>query len=133
MKRTQAAWLEVDQYLEAFETAQRQTPGIDIDEFLPSNEHPLYNVILKELIRIDLEYRNHSGMPRTLDYYHRVFPMFFLDREAVREVAFEEFRQRRERGENPSLAEYEQRFGVDTSRWPKPTSLVRFPTRLPRV
>lgn len=126
----QTEWREIDQYLEAFETAPREIPRIGFDEFLPAREHPLYQVILKELIRIDLEHRSSSGVPRTLDDYRRLYPDFFRDTEAVREVAFEDYRQRRLRGENPSPAEYELRYGVDTSRWPRSGSSYR--TRVPR-
>lgn len=37
----------------------------------------------------------------------------------MREIAFEEYRQRRQAGEHPSPAEYSRRFGVDTRAWPR--------------
>ena len=132
-RRRPAEWLEIDQYLEAFEMAQQKTAEIDLREFLPGRDHPHYAVILKELIRVDLEYRSKTCSPRTLDDYCQLFPELLRDREAVKEVAFEDYRQRRSRGENPSLAEFEQRYGVDTSRWLRSIALPRFSARLPRI
>ncbi len=132
-KRILADWLAIDLYLEAFERAQRQGREIDLREFLPCREHPLYALILQELIRVDLEYQSTSRRLTTLDDYRQLFPEFFLDPQGVQEVAFEEYRQRRERGEDPAPAEYEQRYGVDTSGWPCTISLPRFPSRLPRL
>ena len=131
--KNQAEWLEIDQFLEAFEAAQKATSGIDLRDFLPARTHPLYAVILKELIRVDLEHRSNTGAFRSLDNYRQLFPEFFLDPAVVQEVAFEEYRQRRERGERPAPEEYAERYGVETSRWPRSTSLSRFKTRHPSV
>lgn len=132
-KRNLADWLEIERHLEAFEAARPETPAIDLRGFLPTREPPFYSVILKELICVDLEYRSGSDAARTLDDYRQFFPELFRDREAVQEIAFEEYRQRQGRGESISRAEYEQRYGVDTSRWPRSVSLARCSACLPRV
>lgn len=132
MHRNQEEWLEIDHYLEVFEKAQQDATGIDFRNYLPPREHRLYDAILKEVIRVDLEYQSQLGMPKTLDDYRRAVPEFFLNPEAVREVAFEDYRQRRERGERPSPAEYERKYGVDTSRWPMSKPVPRF-SLLPRI
>ena len=132
-KRHPAEWLEIDQYLEAFEMGQQKTSEIDLREFLPCRDHPHYSAILKELIRVDLEYRSKACSPRTLEDYCQLFPELLRDREAVQEVAFEDYRQRCQRGETPSLAAFEQRYGVDTSRWLRSIALPRFPSRQPRI
>ena len=46
------------------------------------------------------------------------FPELFRDRRWVQEIAFEEFRLRRQAGEDPSPLEYRRRFGADTLDWP---------------
>ncbi len=126
MHRNQQDWLEIDHYLEVFEKAQQDGTGIDFRDYLPPREHLLYDVILKEVIRVDLEYQSQLGMPRTLEDYRCAVPEFFLNHEAVREVAFEDYRQRHERGERPSPTEYERKYGVDTSRWPMSKPVPRF-------
>ena len=45
-------------------------------------------------------------------------PSCFGDRRWVQEIAFEEFRLRRQAGEDPSPLEYRRRFGADTLDWP---------------
>ena len=46
-------WLEIDEYLEAFETAQRKGLEMDLREYLPYSQHPLHTAIPKELTRVD--------------------------------------------------------------------------------
>ena len=128
-----ANWLEIDEYLEAFETAQRKGLELDLREFLPGCDDPHYSAILHELIRVDMEYRSNSGNPTTLDDYRQLFSGSLLDHQELQAVAFEEYRQCRERGEEPSPAEYELRYGVDTSRWPRAITLSQFPAHLPRI
>ena len=47
--------LELDGYVEAFETAARSR-NADLAEFLPPSGHPKYRAVLCELIRADLEF-----------------------------------------------------------------------------
>jgi serine/threonine protein kinase/tetratricopeptide (TPR) repeat protein len=113
-------WLELDGFLAAYEAAQQRDRQADLAEFLPRPDHPLYQAVLCELIRLDLEYGWERGGPRPLDEYQRRFLELARDRESLRAVAFEEYRLRRYAGENPSPDEYRQRFGIDTEGWPGP-------------
>ena len=74
--------------------------------------------MLRELVRIELEYNWDRGQPQPLEHYRSSFPELFRDPESLHAITFEEFRLRCLAGENPSPAEYEHRFGVDISTWP---------------
>src|SRR5262249_18373429 len=74
--------------------------------------------ILCELVRVDLEYSWHDGRANRLDDYRIQFPELFRHRKWVQEIAFEEFRLRRQAGEDPSPLEYRRRYGADTLDWP---------------
>jgi serine/threonine protein kinase/tetratricopeptide (TPR) repeat protein len=113
-------WLELDGFLAAYEAVQQRQGQANLAEFLPSPDHPLYRKVLCELVRLDLEYGWERGQPRELAEYQRLYPELNQDRESLRAIAFEEYRLRRQAGENPSPDEYRQRFGISTGGWPKP-------------
>src|SRR5262249_16504071 len=79
---------------------------------------PLYRPVLRELVRIDLEFGWESNRPRTLDDYRRQFPELFADPDSLQEIAFEEYRLRRQAGQCPSAQEYASRYGARTDGWP---------------
>ena len=93
---------------------------VDLKTFLPDPGHSLYGSVLRELVRVDLEYTWDRGRPRPLEHYRDSFPELFCDPESLRAIAFEEYRLRREAGEQPTPAEYAHRFGVDVTTWPHP-------------
>ncbi len=107
---------ELDAFVEAFEAVRSEGPA-EIEEFLPEPTHPLYAEILRELVRIDLEYSWKAGQPRSLEDYQAAFPGLLEDPGAVQELAYEEFRLRHQAGQAPSPADYERRFQVDTAGW----------------
>lgn len=110
----------LDDHVEAFERARQVHPDTDLRAFLPPNQDPLYATVLRELIRIDLEFGWEAGSPRSLDDYQSAFPELFSDPESLQEIAFEEYRLRRQAGQNPSPQEYASRYGLDASGWPVP-------------
>ena len=99
---------------------QRGTRGerADLKAFLPEPGHPLYGSVLREVVRVDLELHWARGQPRPLEDYRSSFPELFSDRESLHAITFEEYRLRRQAGENVTPAEYEHRFGVDVTTWP---------------
>jgi serine/threonine protein kinase/tetratricopeptide (TPR) repeat protein len=103
---------ELDGYVHAFERAWADRGWANLAEFLPTAGHRLYSSVLRELVRVDLEYGWEQGRPRSLDEYRRAFPTLEADHEGFREVAFEEYRLRRQAGLNPSSDEYLCRYGV---------------------
>ena len=104
---------ELSAYVEAYESAQARE-GVDLTAFLPDANHPLYPAVLRELIRVDLEYGWKRGRPRSLEEYRATFPGIFQDGPAVQELAFEEYRLRCQAGQYPSPGEYERRYQVCT-------------------
>src|SRR5437588_803662 len=119
---TADTWLDspdaFDAYVAAFEEAHARAGAADVAAHLPPADHPLFLRVLCELVRVDLEFGWTHGRPTPLDGYRRRFPALFADPEATQAVAFEEYRLRRQAGERPAPAEYEARYGVDTSDWP---------------
>jgi serine/threonine protein kinase len=114
--------VELSDFIEAYESAQERDGQADLSQFLPPPEHPLYPAVLRELIRVDLEYGWQRGQPRRLEEYQRLFPCLANDPAGLQEIAFEEYRQRRQAGESATPTEYQERFGVDTEAWPEPAA-----------
>ena len=110
--------MELDDFIRAYEAAWDGGEPVDLKTFLPEPGHPLYGLLLRELVRVDLEYTWDRGRPRPLEDYQATFPELFRDRESLHAITFEEYRLRREAGEKPTPAEYERRFGVDVTTWP---------------
>jgi len=110
---------DLDEFIQAFESARARDEQIDLTAFLPSPEHPLYHRVLRELIRVDLEYGWELDRPKSLEEYQQSFPELFGDPQSVGEIAFEEYRLRQQAGENPDPVEYEKRFGISTQSWAK--------------
>src|SRR5688572_27853058 len=108
----------IDEFVRAYEAAWAREGRADFRRFLPSPGHPLYRHVVRELARIDIEHGWEGGRPRPLEDYRREYPEAFDQPSALQEVAFEEYRQRRDRGENPSAADYAQRYGVQIDDWP---------------
>ncbi len=115
---------ELDDFVRAFESAYSDQGLTDLAEFLPADDHPLYPAVLRELVRVDMEYRWERGCPRLLGDYQRAFPTLGDDPAGLSAIAFEEFRLRRQAGENPLPSEYQERFGVVFEKrmldWPAP-------------
>jgi serine/threonine protein kinase len=109
---------ELDSFVAAFEAEQARDGQAELTAFLPDAGHPLYRDVLRELVRVDLEYGWARGHTRSLEEYQRRFPQLFQDPEDFRAIAFEEYRQRWQAGENPVAEEYQRRFGIDTRDWP---------------
>jgi len=103
---------ELDGYVRAFERAYAERGGADPAAFLPAGGHPLHAAVLRELVRVDLEFGWERGCPKNLAGYLRDFPSLSGDRRSLREIAFEEFRLRRQAGQRPSYAEYQENYGV---------------------
>jgi serine/threonine protein kinase/tetratricopeptide (TPR) repeat protein len=104
---------EIDRYVAAFEQCFRGDGDAAIEWFLPAPHDRLFLPVLRELVRVDLEYRWTAGRPVPLETYRSRFPELFADRGSLREVVFEEFRLRRQAGEIPTPEEYRRQYGVE--------------------
>ena len=109
---------ELEDLIAAFESAQARDPEADLADFLPEPCHPLYGAVLAELIRIDLEYGWQHGRPKPLEDYLQEFPDLAKDSEFWPQIAFEEYRLRRQAGEKISPQEYGTRFDIEVDSWP---------------
>ena len=66
--------LEVDQYVQAYEAARRETGHARVRDHLPSVTDPGYARVLVELVRVDLEYAWTDGRPKRVADYMAEFP-----------------------------------------------------------
>ena len=110
--------MELDDFVRAYEAAWACVERADLKAFLPEPDHPLYSLVLCEVVRVDLRFRWDRGQPRSLEDYRTSFPEIFSDRESLHAITFEEYRLRRQRGVNAMPEEYKRRFGVDVANWP---------------
>jgi serine/threonine protein kinase len=108
-----ASWSEIDPYIEGFERTMSERGLAEIADYLPAPDDELYPVVLRELVRADLEFHWGSGRPKRVESYLSAFPSLGEDRAGLSEIAFEEFRLRCHAGESPSPEEYRSRLGVD--------------------
>jgi len=114
-----AAW-DLEDYIEAFEKAQARDANTDFVDFLPDSGHPLYAIVLQELIRSDMEFSYQRNTPRKPEDYFQRLPDISADRQTVKALAFEEYRLRRLAGEAPTPNEYQERFGFPIGICPRP-------------
>jgi serine/threonine protein kinase/tetratricopeptide (TPR) repeat protein len=108
---------ELDRWALEFERGWRDGEA-ELDDFLPPDDHPHFDRILCELIRIDLEMRWSRGQRKTLVEYRKAHPRLGANKSLMQEVAYEEYRQRIQAGETVEIGDYRDRFGVDVSQWP---------------
>ena len=116
--RSERAWLEVDEFVEAYELAWRREAAPKLADFLPPPGHPQRREVWLELVRVDLELRWDQGCPKALDDYRHGFPDLLDDPQSLAQVAFEEYRMRRQAGEEVTAEEYGRRYGIPTQDWP---------------
>ena len=89
----------------------------DLNQFLPAEPASLRQLALKELIKIDLEYRwQHHELPKQVEEYLEEFPDLAEDGEVPCELIYEEFHLRRQCEDPPSLEDYYARFPNQSKR-----------------
>lgn len=104
--------------VEAFEDAIADGQRAPIELYLPNVEHPEYEAIVIELARVELELCGLEMGADSVDDYRRRFPTVFDRPQNLSQIAFEEFRVRRQRGEDVDRREYAARYKIDTTNWP---------------
>jgi serine/threonine protein kinase/Flp pilus assembly protein TadD len=110
----------LDAFIAAFEAARECCRDVDLSGFVPPPGHPLRRPVLRELVRVDLEYGWNQGCPRALADYQRCFPELADDPEGLGEIAFEEQRLRLQAGQPPRPAD------CPTSRTPVQEAAVAY-------
>lgn len=114
---TRSGLMDLDFFLEGFEEAWARGEEPALEAYLPLADHPAYERVLSELIRIDLERRLGRLEAVGLADYARRFPGPFQRADFVGPIAHEEYRLRRHRGEVVFPREYADRWGCDTREW----------------
>ncbi|MBX7106077.1 MAG: hypothetical protein K1X57_18495, partial [Gemmataceae bacterium] len=111
------AAFDLDEIVAAYEQRAASDPAADFADDLPPADHPLYESALRELVRVQMEFRSSAGqVPSAGDYFTR-FPEL-RQADARQEICFEEYRLRRLAGELPDPEEFAECYGVDISTWP---------------
>ncbi len=110
-----ASWAKIDPFIEGFERAMAERGSAQIADYLPSPHDEIYPIVLRELVRADLEFHWSGGRPKMVEAYLGAFPVLAEDPLGLNEIAFEEYRLRRRAGQTPSPDEYLTRLGVDLS------------------
>src|SRR6266481_4482584 len=105
--------LDLEFRIDAFEEARRVNRRVDLARFLPPREHPSYLKALAELIRVELDHGWAEHNPKPLREYCRQFPEIGERSELLRDLAYEEYRLRRQAGEPVEPADYQSAYGVE--------------------
>jgi eukaryotic-like serine/threonine-protein kinase len=108
----------IDDWVGPFEDAHGSKPQIELAEYLPPRHHPQYYAILTELIRVEMDRDWARHQPKPIDVYLARFPEIRADLKSLGDIAFEEYRLRRQAGDPALPDEYRSKFGVDVSAWP---------------
>lgn len=66
--------MELDEFVERFEMAHAARPGIDVAEYMPSQQHPRYAEIACELLRVHMELSASVGQFISTEQYQQRFP-----------------------------------------------------------
>lgn len=109
--------LIVDEFVERFESALASDGMVSLVDFLPPKDHPCYLEVASELVRVELEYRHEAGDEPRLQDYREMVPQVFGSKQHLQDVAFEDYRLRRNGGHATSTDDYRQQFNVDTAAW----------------
>ncbi len=109
---------ELEHVASAFEAAWQAAGTAKIEDFIDLDE-PANKGTLCELIRLDLELRWSAGETPAVEDYLRRYAKIDFSADEVTSFAFEEYRVRFQYGHPCEPIEFEQRLGINASRWPK--------------
>lgn len=97
----------------------RDRGQVDLGDYTPNRDHEAYGAVVTELSRIDLEHRYDAQQDLDVQDYLNRFPDVFHNRHFRTQLAFEEYRLRRRRGEDIQSTEIAAKYDVDGDRWPQ--------------
>ena len=109
---------EIEALLTRFEQ-DRERCSVDLNQYTPDRDDPAYGAVVTELSRIDLEYRFGEGGSLDAGEYVERFADVFADRHLRTQLAFEEYRLRRRRGEDVTGTDVASKYDVPGDRWPQ--------------
>ncbi|WP_254508371.1 serine/threonine-protein kinase [Anatilimnocola floriformis] len=102
-------WSGCEALIREFEKAWRDGPPPQISDFLIGGEVQ-GNLVLRELLHVDLEYRVKAGQRTCVEFYLERFPEFALDPNEVLDLIAAEYEFRRRNESNLDQSEYLRRF-----------------------
>ncbi len=115
----------LDDWVGPFEEAHGSSVEIDLAQFLPPSSDPQYLKVLTEIVRVEMDRDWARGQPKAIDEYLKRFPEFQSNLNLLAEIAFEEYRLRRQAGDPATPEEYRAKFGIEVGEW----SLFPIPKR----
>jgi serine/threonine protein kinase/tetratricopeptide (TPR) repeat protein len=116
------SWVDLEAFVGAYEKHYGEKGPADLASFLPAPQHSLRRAVLRELVRVDLEYGWEDGRKQRVEDYLERFPELREDAKGLTAVAFEEYRSRKRAGEAASPDEFRARLGITTCDWPREES-----------
>jgi serine/threonine protein kinase len=108
---------KINHYLRAYERSRASGGLVKLADHLPEPGSMLRTPVLRELVHLDLKLGQSRKGGRRLEDYLAEFPELGDDRDALGELAFEEYRLRRLANEDVTDEDYERRFGIDVVEW----------------
>src|SRR5262245_59641739 len=87
---------ELDGFVRGFEESYARDGRAEMAAHLPPAGHPIRALVLRELVRVDLEFCHDRGTSRGLDVYVGRFPELLDDPEGLSEIMHEQDRLRRQ-------------------------------------
>ncbi len=100
----------IDTLIDAFESEWRSERRPDVATFLERIAETERPALLRELVRLELEYRLRAGEPARVEECLSRFPALQAERAEVLELIALEFRVRSDHAERVTVAEYLERF-----------------------
>ncbi|QDT71655.1 serine/threonine-protein kinase [Lacipirellula limnantheis] len=120
MPRTvDADFCELERFIDAFENARVGAPDALVEQFTPPRDHELYDEIVVELLRIDLEQSWQRGESRSLQAYLDRFGDVLANSDCLAKLAFEHYRLQCDSGFPATREDYARSYGVEVARWPE--------------
>lgn len=114
---TNAAPISLEQAVDAFEAAWETTSCVDVRDYVPPRDHPQYDAIVIELLRVDLEHRWSPTDEYALERYREQFSDLLSNADAMSQLAFEDYRLHAESGQPKSPDDYAFRYQIDVASW----------------
>ncbi len=110
---------DLEQVIDRFESDRQASPLVDVADYFPAPNHPQFEALALELLRVDMEYSWTDGKRSLLRAYCQRFPTLLSSADRLGTLAFEEYRLRRDAGETVDRWEYAKEFGADVAQWPE--------------
>jgi serine/threonine protein kinase len=127
-------WELLNEQAERLEKAWRETSApVDLRQFLPPAGSPLFQQVLHELIKTDLELRWRANHPKYLRDYLKEFPELGPATALPPTLIYEEYRARCLFGDNPDLDHYRDEFPDQFAQVQKLLKEYPLPLRYPKL